>query len=207
VRIDPITEREAAKREFARAIGEHIDPLYGLAMRLTRNEADAEDLVAETVTKAWQKFDSLADPSCLRPWAFRIMRNHFISDYRKKSVRPRLVSIDARSDDAGEGDVISLLEQQSDDFLNWWANPETEVANRLLGEQIMAAIDELPEVFRETILLVNVDGLRYDEAAQVLGVPPGTVRSRMKRGRTLLQKALWKQARDAGLIPDGEGTT
>ena len=70
----------------------------------------------------------------------------------------------------------------------------------------MAAIEELPECFREAILLVNVDGLRYDEAAQVLGVPTGTIRSRMKRGRTLLQKALWVQARDAGLIPDQENT-
>jgi RNA polymerase sigma-70 factor (ECF subfamily) len=95
-----------------------------------------------------------------------------------------------------------LLNRQPDDFLLWWADPETEVANQLLGEQIRAAIEELPENFRETILLVNVDGLGYDEAAEVLGVPKGTIRSRMKRGRTLLQKALWTQAKDAGLLRD-----
>ncbi len=89
--------------------------------------------------------------------------------------------------------------EQPDEFLKWWALPEKALINKLLGEQIMAAIDELPDAFRVTILLVNVEGLGYDEAAEVLGVPAGTVRSRMKRGRTLLQKALWQQAREAGL--------
>ena len=172
VESDRMTERAAAKRDFTRAIGEQTDALYGLAMRLTRNAADAEDLVAETVTKAWLAIDTL----------------------------------DEREQDGGDEDVVSLLIQQSDEFLHWWADPETEVANRLLGEQIMAAIEELPECFREAILLVNVEGLRYDEAAELLGVPKGTIRSRMKRGRTLLQKALWIQARDAGLIPDREST-
>lgn len=207
VRTERMTEREAAKRDFTLAIREHTDALYGLAMRLTRNRADAEDLVAETVTKAWLAIDKLDDSDRLRPWVFRILRNHFISEYRKKSVRPQLVSIDDQDEHSDEGDVVALLNRQSDEFLQWWADPETEVANRLLGEQIMAAIEELPESFRETILLVNVEGLRYDEAAQVLGVPAGTIRSRMKRGRTLLQKALWIQARDAGLIPDREETT
>jgi RNA polymerase sigma-70 factor (ECF subfamily) len=202
-----MTERDAAKRDFTLAIGEHIDGLYGLAMRLARNDADAEDLVAETVTKAWLAIDTLDDPGRFRPWVFRILRNHFISEYRKKSVRPRLVPFDDQDEAAGEGDVVSLLNRQPDEFLQWWADPETEVANRMLGEQIMAAIEELPECFREAILLVNVEGLRYDEAAELLGVPGGTIRSRMKRGRTLLQKALWRQARDAGLIPDRETTT
>jgi RNA polymerase sigma-70 factor (ECF subfamily) len=199
-----VTDRTAAKRDFTQAVEAQIDALYGLALRLVRNRADAEDLVAETVTKAWLAIDTLDDPDRFRPWIFRILRNQFISEHRKASTRPRLVSIDEQEDDAGETDVISLLNRQPDEFLQWWANPETDVANRLLGEQIMAAIEELPESFRETILLVNVDGLGYDEAAKVLGVPPGTIRSRMKRGRTLLQKALWVQARDAGLIRDQE---
>jgi len=199
-----MTERDPARRDFTQAVEAQIDGLYGVALRLARNEADAEDLVAETVTKAWLAIDTLDDPNRFRPWIFRILRNHFIGEYRKASVRPRLVSIDEREDDTDEGDVVSLLNRQPDEFLRWWADPETDVANRLLGEQIMAAIEELPESFRETVLLVNVDGLRYDEAAEVLGVPTGTVRSRMKRGRTLLQKALWVQARDAGLIREQE---
>ena len=204
MRAGRMTEQEAARRDFTRAIEAQIDALYGLALRLVRNEADAEDLVAEAVTKAWSSIGTLDDPNRFRPWIFRILRNHFISDYRKASVRPQWVSIDDTDDDSGDDDVLSLLDAQPDEFLQWWANPETEVANRLLGEQIMAAIEELPEQFRETILLVNVDGLGYDEAAAILGVPTGTIRSRMKRGRTLLQKALWTQAKDAGLIPDQE---
>jgi RNA polymerase sigma-70 factor (ECF subfamily) len=197
-----MTEREAARRQFSQAVEAQIDALYGLALRLVRNEADAEDLVAEAVTKAWSAIDTLEDPSRFRPWIFRILRNQFISDYRKGSVRPRTVPIDEPAEDSGDGDVVSLLNSQSDEFLRWWADPETEVANKLLGEQIMAAIDELPECYREAIVLVNVEGLGYDEAAEVLGVPTGTIRSRMKRGRTLLQKALWTQARDAGLIAE-----
>jgi RNA polymerase sigma-70 factor (ECF subfamily) len=197
---DPST----ARREFTQAVDAQIDALYGLAVRLVRNKTDAEDLVAETVTKAWLAIDTLDDPDRFRPWIFRILRNQVISEHRKESSRPRLVSIDEQEDDSGETDVVSLLHRQPDEFLRWWANPETDVANRLLGEQIMAAIDELPDNFRETILLVNVDGLGYDEAAEVLGVPSGTIRSRMKRGRTLLQKALWIQAKDAGLIRDQE---
>jgi len=197
-----MTERETARRQFSQAVEAQIDALYGLALRLVRNEADAEDLVAEAVTKAWSAIDTLEDPSRFRPWIFRILRNQFISDYRKGSVRPRTVPIDEPDEDSGDGDVVSLLNSQSDEFLRWWADPETEVANKLLGEQIMAAIDELPECYREAIVLVNVEGLGYDEAAEVLGVPTGTIRSRMKRGRTLLQKALWTQARDAGLIAE-----
>lgn len=199
-----MTEQDAARRRFAQAVEAQVDALYGLALRLTRNEADAEDLVAEAVTKAWSAIGTLEDPERFRPWIFRILRNRFISDYRKTVVRPRTVSLDEPDEDAGDGDVVSLLNRQPDEFLRWWADPETEVANKLLGEQIAAAIDALPECYREAIVLVNVEGLGYDEAAEVLGVPPGTVRSRMKRGRTLLQKALWTQARDAGLIADGE---
>ena len=86
------------------------------------------------------------------------------------------------------------------DSSGWWSTPEQEYFSGLLGEQIMAAIATLPEAFRTTILLVNVEGLTYDEAAEALGVPRGTIRSRMKRGRTMLQKSLWLQARDAGLV-------
>ena len=98
-----------------------------------------------------------------------------------------------------------MLMEESEDFLRWWSTPEEAYFSQLLGEDIMAAIGGLPEAFRVTILLVNVEGLTYDEAAEALGVPTGTVRSRMKRGRTLLQKSLWRHAVDAGLAADEEG--
>jgi RNA polymerase sigma-70 factor (ECF subfamily) len=184
---------------FSQSVEECMDPLYGVALRLTRNSADAEDLVAEAVAKAWSAIDSLEDRNRFRPWIFRVLHNHFVSDYRKKSIRPAEASIEELFVDEGEADITALLNDQSDDFLKWWANPERALVNKLLGEKIMAAIDELPGAFRAAILLVNVEALTYDEAAAVLGVPSGTVRSRMKRGRTLLQKALWEHARDAGL--------
>jgi RNA polymerase sigma-70 factor (ECF subfamily) len=106
---------------------------------------------------------------------------------------------DELADGSVDGDVCSMLMNESDDFLSWWSCPEREYFNSLLGDQLAAAMAELPESFRVTIMLVNVEGLTYDEAADALGVPKGTVRSRMKRGRTLLQKALWKQAVEAGL--------
>jgi RNA polymerase sigma-70 factor (ECF subfamily) len=191
------------KDDFSRRIEENMDSLYALALRLTRNSADAEDLVADSVVKAWAAIQTLDDQSRFRPWLFRILHNCFVSDYRKKSVRPAEVGYEeaaAGGEDHDGQEVASLLIRQPDDFLLWWANPEREFANRILGEDIMAAIEALPEAFRITVLLINVEDLSYDEAAEVLGVSPGTIRSRMNRGRTLLQKALWQHARDAGLI-------
>ena len=187
------------KQWFTQSIEVNLDALYGAAMRLTRSRADAEDLVAETVTRAWSALDSLKDRSRFRPWIFRILNNCFLSVCRKKSSRPQELSwVDSDTEGMG-ADITSLLLDQPDAFLDFWANPEEQFYNNLLGKQIRDAIAQLPPAFRITVLLINVDGLGYDEAAEVLGVPSGTIRSRMKRGRTLLQKALWRQARDAGL--------
>lgn len=194
-----MAEQVDSRTFFSRSIEGCMDPLYGVALRLTGNGADAEDLVAEAVAKAWSSIDSLQDRNRFRSWMFRILHNHFVTDYRKKSIRPREESIEEQFVDEGESDVVSLLDEQPDEFLKWWACPEKAYFNKLLGEKIMLAIDELPDAFRVTILLVNVEGLAYDEAAEVLGVPSGTIRSRMKRGRMLLQKALWQQAKEAGL--------
>jgi RNA polymerase sigma-70 factor (ECF subfamily) len=122
--------------------------------------------------------------------------------YRREAVRPRESAYEENDD----GGLVALLNTQPDEFLIWWANPERQYFNNMLGSAIMAAIDDLPDAFRTTIILINVEGLTYDEAAEALGVPPGTVRSRMKRGRTLLQKALWQQARDAGFAGPTENS-
>lgn len=195
----PTTAQDDRRTDFTARVEANMDALYSVALRLTRNRADAEDLVAEAVTRAWAALDTLENRTLFRPWVFRILRNAFISGRRSKASRPVETAYDEVFSDEGNGDVASLLVEESDAFLDWWSNPERRVNNDLLGEQIMAAIDELPAAFRTTVLLVNVDGLTYDEAAEVLGVPCGTVRSRMKRGRTLLQKSLWQQARDAGI--------
>jgi len=193
-----MTEQEHLKAFFSQQIEQSMDALYGTALRLANSGADAEDLVAETVEKAWSAIGSLAERNRFRPWVFRILHNCFVSNYRKRSVRPT----ESTFEEDCEDQLTSLLNEQPDEFLIWWANPERQFFNDILGEAIMAAIDELPDAYQTTIMLINVEGLTYDEAAQALGIPTGTVRSRMKRGRTLLQKALWKQARDAGLKHD-----
>lgn len=179
------------KAFFGAGVEQHIDALYSVALRLTRKNADAEDLVAECVAKAWAAIDTLGDRDRIRSWLFRILHNTFISDYRKKSIRPMETSFN--EGDCDDDDLASLLNEQTDDFLTWWSNPEREFFNNLLGEQLLEALDALPEAYRSVVILVNVEGFTYDETAEVLGIAPGTVRSRMKRGRTLLQKALWKQ--------------
>ena len=177
------------KAFFGNSVEQNIDALYSVALRLTRRNTDAEDLVAESVAKAWSAIGTLSDRERFRPWLFRILHNTFVSDYRKKSIRPAEASFDDGED--SEDELASLLNEQSDDFLVWWSNPERAYFNDLLGEQLLAAIDQLPDAFRSVVVLVNVEGFTYDETADVLGIAPGTVRSRMKRGRTLLQKALW----------------
>jgi len=203
-------QRDDKRATFAASVQAGMDALYAAALRLTHHRADAEDLVADAVAKAWVAIDTLDDASRFRPWMYRILRNCFISNLRRKSARPTELPCSDLFTDEGETDLAALLIEEPGDFLAWWAEPELRVHNEILGRDIMSAIDDLPAVFRTTILLVNVDGLTYDEAAEVLGVPPGTVRSRMKRGRTMLQKALWRQAEDAGLRApsptDGERT-
>jgi len=194
------------KAWFSSCIEENTDSLFSLAHRLTRNTADAEDLVAESVAKAWTGLDSLEDRERFRPWIFRIMHNTFISHYRKRSVRPKESMYDENPSGDEKEEISNLLIKQPNEFLSWWANPEREFANNLLGEDIYNAIEGLPEVFRVAVQLINVEGLSYDETAEILGVPSGTVRSRMKRGRTLLQKILWEHAKDAGIISGNANT-
>jgi len=193
-----MTEQDDIKTYFSQRIEDNMNALYGTALRLAGSGADAEDLVAECVEKAWSAVGTLQDRGKFRPWIFRILHNCFISNYRKKSIRP----VESSYNEEGDDGLASLLNEQTDEFLIWWANPEKQFFNNVLGDAIMTAIDGLPEAFKTAILLINVEGLTYDEAAEALGVPQGTIRSRMKRGRTLLQKELWQQARDAGLIDD-----
>ena len=205
-RVGRMQEQDNVKVYFTSCIEQNMQSLYAYALRLTYNSADAEDLVAESVTKAWSVIHTLEDRSRFRPWIFRILHNCFVSDYRKKSVRPSQTSYDECDDSQDNQQIASLLIQQPNEFLNWWANPEHEFANHLLGKDLMIAIESLPDSFKAVVLLVNVEGLSYDDAAEVLEISPGTVRSRMNRGRTLLQKALWQHAKDAGLVPENRIT-
>jgi RNA polymerase sigma-70 factor (ECF subfamily) len=174
-----------------------LDELLGAALRLAKNRHDAEDLVAEAVTKAWARRRSLRDAERFRPWIFRILTNVFLSECRKRAARP---TADAAVDDTGETDAsFSLFEELHQPFLLWWSNPEKEFLNKLLREDLERAVDALPETFRTVVVLAELEGLAYGEIAGILGVPVGTVRSRLARARGQLQKALWVHAQEAGL--------
>jgi len=174
-----------------------LGPLHGVARRLTKNEADAEDLVAESVTRAWQARASLADARAFRAWMFRILTNTFISERRKMLARPReeqLVDESSERDDA-----FSLFERLHQPFLLWFANPEQEFLDKLLREDLDRALAALPEHYRVVVVLADVEGLKYGEIAEALDLPIGTVRSRLARARSALQRTLWSVARDHGL--------
>ena len=183
---------------FAGNVERLIDRLYGTALRLTRNSDDAEDLVAETVAKAWAKLGELSDPGSFDAWILRILTNTFVSEWRHRRASPEVV-IETEPED-GEDEPFSLYEKLHQPFLLWWTTPEDDVIAKLLREDIDRALDALPDAFRIAIVLVDVEGYSYPEAAKLLGVPIGTVRSRLARGRARLQHSLWQHAKDAGLL-------
>lgn len=174
-----------------------LGPLHGVARRLTRNHADAEDLVAECVVRAWQGRASLADEGAFRAWMFRILNNTFISERRKAFARPREEPlVDESVDEEG---AFSIFERLHQPFLLWFANPEQEFLDKLLHEDLDRALSALPEHHRIVVVLADVEGLKYGEIAETLDVPVGTVRSRLARARSALQRSLWNAARDRGL--------
>jgi RNA polymerase sigma-70 factor (ECF subfamily) len=189
---------DAGRRQFFEAEVERLmDRLFGTALRFTRNRADAEDLVAETVARAWAKLDELHDRQCFEAWIQRILGNAFVSQWRHRRCRPE-VALDM-DEEGEEGDGFSLFEKLHQPFLLWWSNPEQTLINTMLREDLEAALDALPDAFRVVVVLVEVQGYSYGEAAELLHVPVGTVRSRLNRGRAQLQRRLWKQAQEAGL--------
>ena len=175
-----------------------LGSLQGVARRLTRNDADAEDLVAETVARAWRALDSLASEAAFRAWIFRILNNTFISDLRRADARPRLDSIECEDEDA-EGGEFSIFEQMHQPFLLWFSNPEQEFLNKLLREDLDRALVALPDCYRVVVILSDLEEFSYPEIAATLEIPIGTVRSRLARARSALQKALWQQAQAYGL--------
>jgi RNA polymerase sigma-70 factor, ECF subfamily len=189
--------RPAATAEwFERTVVELLPDLFGTALRLTRNRADAEDLVADTVARAWSHLDELADRARLRGWLFRILTNSFLSARRTDARRGVHESLDEEP-----GDGFSLFEQLHAPILLWWGTPEQSFLDNLLREDLVRAVDALPEPFRVVVVLAEMHGATYQEIAELLQVPIGTVRSRLARGRALLQRALWTHAQDAGLVP------
>ena len=187
---------------FEREVVALLPDLLGAALRLEKNRADAEDLVAECVARAWSRLPTLRDASAFRGWMFRILSNRFISECRARGTR---VELPLEESDA-VGEDFSLFARLHAPILLWWSNPEQEFLDRLLREDLERAVDALPECFRIVVVLVDLQGFSYQDAAAALDVPIGTVRSRLARGRSLLQKSLWLHAQDAGMRPADDAT-
>lgn len=169
--------------------------MYGAALRLTRNPADAEDLLQETFLKAFRAFGQFASGTNLRAWLYRILTNTYISKYRHARREPVTVSADGTED-------FSLYDQLADTGAG--SSPEQELLDKLLDEEVKGALDGLPDQFRVAVLLADVEGFSYKEIADITGVSIGTVMSRLHRGRKALQRALWEYARERGLVDERE---
>ena len=194
-----------SKEAFETGVLALLGPLHGVARRLTKNDADAEDLVAESITRAWRARASLVDGGAFRAWMFRILNNTFISERREALARPREELL-VEDGDEEEG-AFSIFERLHRPFLLWFANPEQEFLDKLLREDLDRALAALPEHYRVVVVLADVEGLKYGEIAEALDIPIGTVRSRLARARCALQRALWNVARDHGLQTSGAGAT
>lgn len=167
---------------------------FGIAMRLTRNQADAEDLVQEAALLAFRAFASFEPGTNFRAWFFKILTNCYFSKRRREKSRPVTSDLDdtpdlylyARSAEAG--------------FPTQGPDPAAQLLERLGTERVVAAIARLPEEYRVVSTLYFMEDLSYEEIAEVLGCPIGTVRSRLHRGRKMLQKALWLVAEESGIV-------
>jgi RNA polymerase sigma-70 factor, ECF subfamily len=187
-----MVETAADRAWFEDAVLGVLPVLLGTARRLTRNREDGEDLAAEAISRGWLHRGSLRDRDRFAGWMLRILSNLYISRRRSEASRPQEIDLEEETE-------FSLFDRLHQPFLLWWGTPEEEFLDRLLREDLVRAIEALPDRFRVVVVMADVQGLSYGEIAASLEVPVGTVRSRLARGRGLLQKALWEHACDAGL--------
>lgn len=197
-----MSEEQELKQWFEQEVAEVLDGLYGAALRLAKNSADAEDLVGEAVAKAFGSLHTLSDRSAFRGWIFRIMSNCFITECRKRKTRSE-TPFDTADDDSNDGEFW-LFDKLHQPFLLWWGNPEQQFLNDLLRDDLIKAVDDLPENYRIVLVLAEFEGFNYQEIADMLEMPVGTVRSRLSRARSMLQKALWEHANDETTKPGRE---
>ena len=180
----------ADKARFADEAMPYMGSLYSAALRMTRNPADAEDLVQETYLKAYRAFGSFQEGTNLKSWLYKILTNTFINAYRSKRRRPAETELDDVEDlylyrRLGGLDAASIGRSAEDLFLD-----------RLSEGEIKAAVESLPDPFRLAVVLADVEGFSYKEIAEILDVPIGTVMSRLHRGRRALEKVLEGYARE-----------
>ncbi len=172
-----------------------MDGLYSAALRMTRNPADAEDLVQETYLKAYRAFHTFQEGTNLKAWLYRILTNTYINTYRAKKRRPDETDLD-------EVDDLYLYRRLGGlEGATAGRSAEEELLDHLTSDEVKEALEALPEQFRMAVLLADVEGFAYKEIAEILDIPIGTVMSRLHRGRKAMQKQLYEFGRQRGLVP------
>ena len=184
----------ADRQTFTAEAPQYAQQLFAGAVRMTRNRADAEDLVQETYLKAWRAYDSFEEGTNLRAWLFRIMTNTYINRYNAAQRRPTETDLD-------EVEELFLYRRLgSIDQSRMNASAEDQMMELFTDDEVRGAIEELPDNFRLPLILSDVEGFAYKEIAEMLDIPIGTVMSRLHRGRKLMQKRLYEFARERGLV-------
>jgi RNA polymerase sigma-70 factor (ECF subfamily) len=184
--------------DFDSQVMPYLDSLYNTAYRMTRSAEDAEDLVQETYFKAYKYYDKFEEGTNLKAWLFKILKNTFINNYRKKKLEPRSVDF-AEIEDSFERIVRRDNSDQP-------ADPEAEFFTGVLDDDVRKALESLPYDYRMVVILADLEDFSYKQIADILDCPVGTVMSRLYRGRKLLEKALLKFARQHGYIRGAEPT-
>jgi len=187
-----LTNKELKERyaDFEREAIPHMNALYNFAYRMTGDKDDADDLVQETYLKAYRFFDKFEKGTNCKAWLFRIMKNSFINDYRKLIKEPNKVDYE---------DVQNFYETIKSDEVVYNHYQEDAFSNSL-DDEITKAISELPEDFRTVIILSDIEGFTYEERADFVDIPVGTVRSRLHRARKMLYSQLYNYAKDKGYV-------
>ncbi|MEI6119974.1 MAG: sigma-70 family RNA polymerase sigma factor [Actinomycetes bacterium] len=186
------------KERFERDAFQYTNQLFAAAMRYTKNPSDAEDLVQDTYAKAFVSFHQFEEGTNLKAWLYRILTTTFINNYRKDQRRP-LQSNGGEVEDWQLYDAASHTSDQG-------KSAEDEVLENIADVDIKQALADMPEEFRMAVYLADVEGFAYKEIAKIVGVPTGTVMSRLHRGRKLLRESLADYAKDRGFSKAKEGT-
>ncbi len=172
-----------------------MDGLYSAALRMTRNPADAEDLVQETYLKAYRAFHTFQEGTNLKAWLYRILTNTYINTYRAKKRRPDETDLDEVED-------LYLYRRLGGlEGATAGRSAEEELLDHITDSEVKGALEALPEQFRMAVLLADVEGFAYKEIAEILDIPIGTVMSRLHRGRKAMQKQLYEFGRERNLVP------